>query len=163
MSLEQRPQGPSTELVTHLDLHIESSRRLLRILTEQTDAIQRRDVEGVLAGLADVQMELALHARLEHQRRALLRDAAGRLGIPCDGVELDELLLLVEPGHADAGRRKSAELTELVAELTRLQAENRVLIRQRLAFLDDLVRTPSGKRRLGHGTTDSSSAHPAGR
>jgi len=138
------------DVVAHLDLQIESSRRLLRMLLAQTDAIRRQDVEDVLARLADVQIEFAQRERLERDRDALLAEAAAEIGVPAENVELEHLLELVRPGQRDDARRKSAELKGLLAELKRVHAENRMLVRQELAFLDHLVRALSGQPQSGY-------------
>jgi hypothetical protein len=138
------------DLVAHLDTQIASAKRLLQLLLAQTDAIRRQDVEGVLARLADVQIEFAARDRLEREREGILREAAATLGLRQEAVELDDILMLVGPAEVEPARRKSAELKGLLAELTRVHTENRVLIRQELAFLDHLVRALSGQPQTGY-------------
>jgi len=137
-------------LLDHLDAQLESSRRLLKILIDQTDAIRRQDVDAVLARLTDVQAELAQRDRLERERSGILGDAGRELGLDPEQVELDDLLLLAEPDEAAAARLKSAELKGLLSELARVHGHNRVLIRQELAFLDHLMRALAGQPEGGY-------------
>jgi hypothetical protein len=135
-------------LLGHLDAQIESTRGLLRILLAQTDAIRRQDVEGVLARLGELQQELAQRERLERDRDDIVRRAGAQLGLAPEDVELDDLLLLAQPAEAEEVRWKSGELKGLLVELARVHGQNRLLVRQELAFLDHLMRalsqTPQG-------------------
>jgi len=130
-------------LLDHLDAQIDSTRTMLRILLAQTEAIRRQDVEGVLARLGEIHQELAHRDRLERDRNAILQRAGARLGLAPENVELDDLLMLVDPSEADGVRRKSGALKGLLVELARIHGQNRILIRQELAFLDHLMRALS--------------------
>jgi hypothetical protein len=139
-----------TALLEHLDAQIESTRRMLRILLAQTDAIRRQDVEGGLARLGDVQGELIQRERLERERDEILRRAATGLGLEPEQVELDDLLLLSPAHEAAAARERSALLKGLLSELAAVHGRNRVLIRQELAFLDHLMRAVSNTPQAGY-------------
>lgn len=138
-------------LLEHLDRQVESSRRLLGIVLSQGKAIRGRDVEGVLAKLAELQAELLQRAQLETERDGILRDASSRLGLPVEQVDLEAVLEL-EPSVETAGQARalSAELKGLVAETGRLHEQNRVLLRQELSFLDHLMRVLSGVPQAGY-------------
>jgi hypothetical protein len=140
----------TAELIPHLDRQIRSARRLLEIVLAQGAAIRARDVEGVLARLADLQGEMAQRLLLEQERDRLMDHAAATLGLPLDEVDVESLLRL-EP-HADGVevRRLSAELKGLVNETARMHEQNRVLIRQELSFLDHLMRLLSGSWQAGY-------------
>ena len=56
------------ELLVHLDTQIASARRLLALVLEQGKAIRERDVDAVLARLADVQTEMGRRGGLEQDR-----------------------------------------------------------------------------------------------
>jgi hypothetical protein len=137
-------------VLSHLQRQIESARRLLGVVLAQGDAIRRRDVEGVLARLADVQAELGERMRLERERDDLLSRAAGSLGRPADELELEDVLLLVPPHEVEPSRAASAELRGLLLEIGRVHDQNRLLIRQELSFLDHLMRVISGSPQAGY-------------
>lgn len=137
-------------LLEHLDRQIRSSQRLLQIVLDQSDAIRRQDAESVLASLVDVQQEMAARDRLEVERDQILQQASRALGVPADGVTLDQVLTLAAPADARAAREKSAELRGLIAEVQRVHGQNRVLIRQELSFLDHLMRAISGTPPAGY-------------
>jgi hypothetical protein len=140
-------------LVSHLERQTQSSRRLLGIVLAQGGAIRDRDVEGVLARLAELQSELVLRAQLENERDALVRDTAATLGLPVDDVDLEAMLTLEPSADADVARGLSAELKGLATEAARAHGENQVLIRQELSFLDHLVRLLSDTPRGSYSAT----------
>ena len=65
----------------HLELQVESARRLLDQVLRQGAAIRERDAEAVMARLADIKAEMASREMLESERGALLDHVAVRLGI----------------------------------------------------------------------------------
>ena len=57
----------------HLSLQIASGQRLLDLVLRQGTAIRERDVEAVLARLADIQVEMVARETLERERTELIR------------------------------------------------------------------------------------------
>jgi hypothetical protein len=137
----------------HLDLQIASAQRLLDLVLRQGAAIRERDVEAVLARLADIQVEMAARESLESERTELIRRAAARLGVQPVEVGLPALAGLAPPAEGERLLARSAELRGLLAEIAREHGINRALMRQELTFLDHLLRisgeeTQPGGRRL---------------
>jgi flagellar FlgN protein len=137
----------------HLDLQIASARRLLDLVLRQGAAIRERDVEAVLARLADIQVEMAARESLERERTELIRRAAIRLEVEPVAVSLPALASLAAPTEQERLLTRSAELRGLLAEIAREHGINRALMRQELTFLDHLLRisgeeTEPGARRL---------------
>lgn len=145
------------ELLVHLDAQIASAQRLLSIVLEQGKAIRARDVEGVLARLADVQTEMGRRGALEQDRAALLQRAGGALGVPAAEVTLERLCTLVSPGAGQAARERSAELRGLLAEIAREHGINRALMRQEMAFLAHLTRLVGHDPEPGYGRPERGS------
>jgi hypothetical protein len=139
------------ELLVHLDAQIASAQRLLGLVLEQGKAVRARDVDAVLARLADVQTEMGLRSALEQDRAALLQRAGVALGVPATQVTLERLCALVAPGAADAARQRSAELRGLLAEIAREHGINRALMRQELSFLAHLTRLVGQETEPGYG------------
>ena len=139
------------ELLVHLDAQIASARKLLGLVLEQGKAIRGRDVDAVLARLADVQTEMGRRGALEQDRAALLQRAGAALGVPAAQVTLERLCALVTPGAAQAARDRSAELRGLLAEIAREHGINRALMRQELAFLAHLTRLVGQEPEPGYG------------
>jgi FlgN protein len=139
-----------TAIIEHLRGQLSSARRLLQIVLAQADSIRAQDAEGVLARLADVQTELATRHRLEAERDQILRSTAARLGIPASEVDLEAVLAGGLPAEANVARELSAELRGVLGEVTRIHEQNRVLIRQELAFLGHLLRVMSGAPQSGY-------------
>jgi FlgN protein len=136
----------------HLELQIASAQRLLDLVLRQGAAIRERDVEGVLARLGDIQVEMAARESLERERTELIRRAAIRLGIEPVEVGLPALSGLASPADQERLLGRSAELRGLLAEIAREHGINRALMRQELTFLDHLLRVsgeesqPGGRR-----------------
>ena len=137
-------------VVAHLERQVASSRRLLGIVLAQGEAIRAQDVEGVLARLSDVQMEMAVRSRLELERDGILRDVAARLGVSPEQVDLDGVLVGAPAQEAERARELSAELRGLLLETQRTHEQNRLLIRQELSFLSHLMSLMSGAPRAGY-------------
>jgi hypothetical protein len=146
------------ELLAHLDAQIASAQRLLALVLEQGKAIRARDVEGVLARLADVQTEMGRRGALEQDRGGLLQRAAVALSVPATAVTLERLCALVTPEGARAAQERSAELRGLLAEIAREHGINRALMRQELAFLSHLTRLVGGEPEPGYGRPDAGGA-----
>jgi hypothetical protein len=128
------------ELLVHLDRQIASARRLLGFVLAQGTAIRARDVEAVLARLAEIQTEMVSRAKLETERTGLLQRAGIALGVPATQVTLERLCALVTPAAGRAAMERSAELRGLLAEIAREHGINRALMRQELTFLAHLTR-----------------------
>jgi hypothetical protein len=137
----------------HLELQIASAQRLLDLVLRQGTAIRERDVEAVLARLADIQVEMAARESLERERTELIRRAAARLEVEPVAVSLPALASLAAPAEQERLLARSAELCGLLAEIAREHGINRALMRQELTFLDHLMRisgeeSEPGARRL---------------
>ena len=143
-------------IIAHLDRQVESARRLLGIVIEQSAAIRDQDVETVLVKMAELQGEMVTRTQLEQERDHLIQSAASRLGVPADAVDLDAILTL-EPHDGQHARALSAELKGLVTETSRVHDQNRLLVRQELSFLDHLMRVLSGTPQSGYSKSGSSS------
>jgi hypothetical protein len=150
------------DVLAHLDAQIASARRLLAHILRQSGAIRRRDVDGVLATMTDIQGEMAARGRLESERTELLWRAGGMLGIPAEAVTLSELTGLMDDAGADEARMRSAELRGLLSEVEREHAINRALMRQELSFLEHLTRMLGGQPEAG-GYGPGPGVRPAGR
>lgn len=136
----------------HLDLQIASAQRLLDLVLRQGASIRERDIEAVLARLADIQVEMAARESLERERTELIRRAAVRLEVEPVAVSLPALVSLAAPTEGERLLARSAELRGLLAEIAREHGINRALMRQELTFLDHLLRIsgeesqPGGRR-----------------
>ena len=139
------------ELLVHLDTQIASARKLLALVLEQGKAIRARDVDTVLARLADVQTEMGRRGGLEQDRAGLLQRAGIAIGVPATQVTLEGLCALVSPGAAATARDRSAELRGMLAEIAREHGINRALMRQELAFLAHLTRLVGQEPEAGYG------------
>ena len=149
------------ELLVHLDTQVNSAQRLLALVLGQGKAIRARDVDVVLAKLADVQTEMGRRGALEQDRAALLQRAGAALGLPAAQVTLEHLCVLVSPGAAETARQRSAELRGLLAEIAREHGINRALMRQELAFLSHLTRLLGGDAEPGYKPTGDTGTAPA--
>jgi FlgN protein len=147
-------------LVDHLERQLASARRLLQTVIAQRDAIRAQDVEGVLARLAEVQQEMGRRMQLERERDVLIDQASTALRRPASDLTLEMILVLVPAGDAERARTLSSELRGTLSETARIHGQNRVLIRQELAFLDHLMRVLSGMPEGAYSAVGGSSATP---
>jgi hypothetical protein len=132
-------RGLEAELLVHLDRQINSARRLLGLVLDQSKAIRARDVDVVLTRLRDVQTEMGRRGALEEDGAALLQRAGAALGLPVAQVAFERLCSLVTPAAAETARGRSEELCRLLAEIAREHGINRELMRRELAFLAHLT------------------------
>ncbi len=145
--------GLAGPVLAHLDAQIASAGRLLASILAQGASIRQRDVEGVLARLAEVKTEMTLRAKLEEHRTTLLVAAGNVLGTPAEGVTLEAMTRLMPPADAELARQRSAELRGLLAEIAREHGLNRALMRQELSFLDHLTRLIGQEPDTGYSPT----------
>ncbi|MEA2436321.1 MAG: hypothetical protein QOF65_877 [Thermoleophilaceae bacterium] len=147
----------SAAVLSHLDVQIDSARRLLASILSQGTAIRARDVEAVIARLGEVKTEMGRRGELEEQRTNLLVRAGIALGVPAPQVTLDAMTMLMPVNEGARARQRSAELRGLLAEIAREHGINRALMRQELAFLDHLVRLIGHEPETGYrpGGTES--------
>ena len=143
----------SAAVLAHLETQIESAGRLLGTILAQGTAIRGRDVEAVLARLADVKTEMSQRATLEEQRTNLLVRAGLALGVPAPQVTLDAMTTLMPANEAARARQRSSELRGLLAEIAREHGINRALMRQELAFLSHLTRLIGRETEPGYQAT----------
>lgn len=134
------------EFVAHLELQLESARRLLAIVLEQGAAIRARNVQGVVAGAGQMHVELERRKQLEAERARLLERAGTILGRDPGAVTIEPLCRLMDEPLASIARERSAELRGRLREIRREHTTNRALMTQQLAFLDHLMRHAD----LGH-------------
>ena len=153
--------GLGDNVIGHLDAQIASARRLLGVVLRQGQSIRAREVEEVMARLADIQAEMGRRAALEGNRTAILTTAGTALGIPPHTVTIESLADLLAPAQAAVALERSAELRGLLAEVVREHAINRVLMRQELAFLDHLMRELGAEPDTGYGALAGGAASHA--
>ena len=119
--------------------------------SSQGEAIRARDVDAVLARLADIQTEMGRRGapRAGPRRAAAARRRRARRARP-PGHARAPLRARSRPGAAAPRRERSAELRGLLAEIAREHGINRALMRQELAFLSHLTRLdrPGARARL---------------
>ena len=149
-----------TGLIDHLERQLASARRLLQTVIAQRDAIRAQDVESVLARLAEVQQEMGRRMQLERERDVLLDQASTALRRPASDSTLEMILVLLPGDDAVQARALSAELRGTLSETARIHGQNRVLIRQELAFLDHLMRVLSGTPEGAYSAAGGSSTRP---
>jgi hypothetical protein len=144
-ALATRTRSPLGDAVlAHLQVQLESAGALLQAVIAQGRAVRLRDVETVLARMADMQAESERRGRLERERTVLLTHAAGLLGIPPHTVTLDALCTLLDAETAGLARERSARLRGTLDELQKEHAINRALMKQELAFVEHLTRLLGG-------------------
>jgi FlgN protein len=157
-----RDGGLSAGVLRHLDAQIASTQRLLEAVLRQGEAIRRRDVEAVLALVAQIREEMDGRGRLEAERTRLLAGAATLLGVQPAEVTLERMASLMPGDLAAAARERSATLRGLLTELEREHTVNRALMRQELAFLDHLVRLIGSEPEAGYGPAAGRTASATG-
>jgi hypothetical protein len=143
VTLLAAPSAPTAfgaDVLRHLDAQIASARRLLDAVLRQGAAIRNRDVDAVLARLAEMQAEMERRSTLERDRVRILTQAGGGLGVAPHTVTLEALVQLLSEHEALAAKGRSAELRGLLTEVQREHVVNRALMRQELAFLSHLTR-----------------------
>ena len=127
VSLPDQDRLLTGDVLAHLEVQLESARRLLQIVLKQGEAIRERNVQSVVALTGMLQAEMQRRTLLEDERARLLDRAGARLGIAPGAVTLTLLAgLMPEPAAGEALQR-SWELRGLLAELQREHTVNRAL------------------------------------
>lgn len=163
MVAPQRRVDPelASALLAHLDAQIASAARLLSLVLAQGAAIRAREVETVMARLAEIKTEMGMRGGLEGERSDLLVRAGIQLGVPAPQVTLEAMTTLMSPVEADRVRERSSELRGMLTEIAREHGINRALMRQELAFLDHLVRMIGQEPEAGYSPPGSGPERPA--
>lgn len=139
------------DVFAHLDVQMQSARRLLSIVLEQGGAIRARAVHKVVALAGLLQAELERRAVIETERTGLLARAGDRLGIEPGDVTLGRLCAIVDEETAEVLRERSASLRDVLREIRREHDTNRGLMSHQLAFLDHLFALADVDHTLGYG------------
>jgi flagellar biosynthesis/type III secretory pathway chaperone len=142
--------GP--DVIAHLDVQLQSARRLLSIVLEQGGAIRARAVHKVVALAGLMQAELERRAALESERTTLLSRAGDRLGIAPGEVTLGGLSGLLDAESAETLQQRRDTLRDLLREIRREHDTNRGLMSHQLAFLDHLFSLADIEHTLGYGS-----------
>lgn len=130
----------TADVLTHLEVQLQSVRGLLQVVLEQGAAIRERNVPAVVTLTSAIQGELQRRRAIEEERTRLLQRAGARLGVGAGAVTLSALSDLMDPQSAALAQARSAELRGLLEVVQREHHVNRALMSQELAFLDHLLR-----------------------
>jgi hypothetical protein len=153
----------TNDVIAHLDAQIASAARLLEIVMRQHAAINERDIDAVVHEVSAFQAEFQRRARIEDERSRLLARAGAALNLSPAEVTVTRMTLLMDPQHAHIAQTRSAELQQLLSELTRQHGLNQSLMRQELSFLDHLLNVVEPGAALGYeagGTANSMPVAP---
>jgi hypothetical protein len=135
------PDPPLTaDVLRHLELQLEASRKLLGLVLDQGAAVRARDVNNIVRLAGELQVEIGRRQSLDDERAELLARAGARLGVAAGAVTLEAMTNLMDPRSAVVARERSAELKGILHETQREHTCNRALMRQELSFLDYLLR-----------------------
>src|SRR5689334_16026199 len=106
VSLPDQDRLLTGDVLAHLEVQLESARRLLQIVLKQGEAIRERNVQSVVALTGMLQAEMQRRTLLEDERARLLDRAGARLGIAPGAVTLTLLAgLMPEPAAGEALQR----------------------------------------------------------
>lgn len=147
-----------TEVLEHLNGQLASARRLHGLVQEQSAAIRAREVVRVVQLARALQEEIHRREVIELERLQIMERVAVVLGIPAAEVTIGQLASLMEGDAALTARERSKELRAVLKNIQQEHKTNRALMRQRLAFLDHLLRLAGGS-----GSYDSDGDHSSAR
>ena len=128
------------DVLLHLSAQLDSARRMLAVVLEQSTAIRQRAVPQVVRLASSLQAEMHRREVLEVERVALLDRASVKLGVSSGDVSISMLAELMDEDSAEIARNRTAELRGMLHEIQREHTTNRALMQQELAFLDHLLR-----------------------
>ena len=151
------------QVLDHLEVQLESARRLLAIVLDQGVAIRARNVQEVVACAGTMQAELQRRALLERTRTGLLAAAGVRLGVDPGAVTVGLLGTILDPADAATAATRSAELRGILAEVQQEHHTNRALMQQELSFLNHLLRLADPGRATGYDAMGDHARQPGAR
>jgi hypothetical protein len=128
------------DVLAHLSIQLDSARRMLAIVLEQSTAIRQRAVPQIVRLASALQAEMHRREVIEVERLALLERASAKLGVGAGDVSIAMLTELMDEDSAEIARNRTAELRGMLHEIQREHTTNRALMQQELAFLDHLLR-----------------------
>ncbi len=141
----------TADVLEHLEVQLQSARRLLDIVLRQGTAIRAREVHDVVALAGLMQAEMERRAVVERNRAELLTRAGARLEVDPGAVTIERLCAIMDPASAEVARERSGELRGLLQETGREHHTNRALMTQQLAFLDHLLGLAEIQQSIGYG------------
>ncbi len=147
-----------TEVLAHMDLQLDAARRLHRLVADQSAAIRAREVVRIVQLASALQGEIDRRELIELERMRIMGRAGAELGLPASEVTIGQLASLMPDEAAFTARERSKELRALLTRIQHEHETNRALMRQRLAFLDHLLRLAGGS-----GSYDSDGDHSSAR
>jgi FlgN protein len=142
-------------VVSHLDIQLQSARRLLQLVLTQGSAIRERDVQSVVKLTGMLQAEMQRRQLLESERTGLLERAGARLGVAAGSVTITLMGDLMDGPTAEDALARSSELRGLLDVVQREHRINRALMQQELAFLDHLLRLADEDADVGYDSAGS--------
>jgi len=132
-------------VVATCEEQIAELRRLEIVLCRQRETIVARDVEALLATIAEQAQRLESLQRADAARARAGATLARALGLPCGDATLRELAAALDSGPAARLREVAAAAGAALAAIERVNADNRRLIQDSLAFVESMLAALAGR------------------
>jgi len=143
--IASRNEGLARELATLVNQQVDQLRKLEATLRQQQTAVIGRDVEAVLASLAEQSEVLDGLRAADDKRTGVLTLLSGGLGLEAGKATLRDLAGALGGTLGDELDSLSATGREALAIVTRVNNDNRRLIEQSLEFIETMLAAASGR------------------
>jgi flagellar biosynthesis/type III secretory pathway chaperone len=141
----------TSDVIEHLEVQLQSARRMLAVVDEQGAAIRERNVPEVVRLAAALQAEMHRRELLEAERLRILERATVPLRMAVEDITINMLTVLMDPESARLAAARTQELRSILLRVQREHGTNRALMQQELAFLDHLLRLAGSAGGYGKG------------
>ena len=151
-----------TQIIANLGDQVRVYDHLLSLTRMQSEALARRDAQGVHAILQEIEIGMLERGKCEFRRAQLLDQAAKMLGISPDQVTATKLAQLAGMQIGQQLMDTAARLKHVMVELDQIVAHNRATLEFELSIVDHVVQamTVSSEPMAGYGRTGVEVEHP---
>ncbi len=140
-----RHEELARELATLVNQQVDHLRKLEATLRQQQTAVIGRDVEAVLASLAEQTAVLDKLRTADEQRTRVLTQLSAGLGLEAGKATLRDLAGALGGTLGQELESLSTTGREALAIVTRVNNDNRRLIEQSLEFIETMLAAASGR------------------
>ena len=130
------------------------------IIRNQKECLEKRDVQGVIASIAEQGQCLERVHRMDKERKRLMTGIQRMLGLGSGEITLRELTDNLDPGVGAELRSTGEAIRATLENIGRVNRDNRRLIEHSLKVVQEMIGAISGAAPASHTYGESGTMHP---